>query len=232
MAATTNAEVHVAAGRRLHGGRPLHGGEELHGGRAALNDGSVESSAVRWMAPCLLGGDEAVGVGAFSRRRSSQLHRVAGGRRFHGRRQDHGPCENGRGRGGPTAEGGGDPFRCPSATGGGDPCVPRARADVRAQEPSFDRFRSVPNGGRRTARHQTEGDGGRRRPDTGGGGSREEAAARRRRRWPEAGGGGLREAGTRGRRLAEGGVGGRRCCRVRRRKTPGRCDRPVAWTKR
>jgi len=76
MAATTNAEVHVAAGRRLHGGRPLHGGEELHGGRAALNDGSVESSAVRWMAPCLLGGDEAVGVGAFSRRRSSQLHRV------------------------------------------------------------------------------------------------------------------------------------------------------------
>ena len=147
MAATTNAEVHVAAGRRLHGGRPLHGGEELHGGRAALNDGSVESSAVRWMAPCLLGGDEAVGVGAFSQRRSSQLHRVSGGRRFHGRRQDHGPCENGRGRGGPAAEGGGDPFRCPSATGGGDPCVPRARADVRAQEPSFDRFRSGPNGG-------------------------------------------------------------------------------------
>ena len=66
MAATTNAEVHMAAGRRLHGGR------------GALNDGSIESSAVRWMAPCLLGGDEAVGVGAFSRRRSSQLHRVAG----------------------------------------------------------------------------------------------------------------------------------------------------------
>ena len=35
-----------------------------------------------------------------SRRRSSQLHRVAGGRRFHGERQDHGPCD----------------------TGGGDPC--------------------------------------------------------------------------------------------------------------
>ena len=56
MAATTNAEVHVADGRRLHGERPLHGGEELHGGRVALNDESVEGSAVRWMAPCLLGG--------------------------------------------------------------------------------------------------------------------------------------------------------------------------------
>ena len=198
MAATTNAEVHVAAGRRLHGGRPLHGGEELHGGRAALNDGSLESSAVRWMAPCLLGGDEAVGVGAFSRRRSSQLHRVAGGRRFHGRRQDHGPCKNGRGRGGPAAEGGGDPFRCPSATGGGDPCVPRARADVRAQEPSFDRFRSVPNGGRRTARHQTEGDGGRRRLKGGGGGSTPAAVARGR-RWRTEGGGDPREAAIQGR---------------------------------
>ena len=50
MDATTNAEVHVADGLRLHGG------EELHGGRAALNDESVEGSAVRWMAPCLLGG--------------------------------------------------------------------------------------------------------------------------------------------------------------------------------
>ena len=199
MAATTNAEVHVAAGRRLHGGRPLHGGEELHGGRAALNDGSVESRAVKWVAPCLLGGDEAVGVGAFSRRRSSQLHRVAGGRRFHGRRQDHGPCENGRGRGGPAAEGGGDAFRCPSATGGGDPCVPRARADVRAQEPSFDRFRSVPNGGRRTARHQTEGDGGRRRLKGGGGGSTPAAVARGR-RWRTEGGGDPREAASRGRR--------------------------------
>ena len=84
-------------------------------------------------------------------------------------------------------------------------------------------------------RYQTEGDGRhgtKQRATEGGGGSREEAAARRRRRWPEASGGGLREAGTRGRRRAEGGVGGRRCCRVRRRKTPGRCDRPVAWTKR
>ena len=125
--------------------------------------------------------------------------RNSGGRRFHGRRQDHGPCENGRGRGGPAAEGGGDPFRCPSATGGGDPCVPRARADVRAQEPSFDRFRSVPNGGRRTARHQTEGDGGRRRPDTGGGGSTPAAVARGR-RWRTEGGWDPREAASRGRR--------------------------------
>ena len=198
MAATTNAEVHVAAGRRLHGGRPLHGGEELHGGRAALNDGSVESSAVRWMAPCLLGGDEAVGVGAFSRRRSSQLHRVAGGRRFHGRRQDHGPCENGRGRGGPAAEGGGDPFRCPSATraylGLARTYVPRNRASI-----VFDRYQTEGDGGRRTARHQTEGDGGRWRLKGGGGGSTPAAVARGK-RWRTEGGGDPREAAIRGRR--------------------------------
>ena len=48
---TTNAEVRVADGRRLHGGRQLHGGEQLHGGRAALNHGSDEGGAVRWRAP-------------------------------------------------------------------------------------------------------------------------------------------------------------------------------------
>ena len=51
MAATTNAEVRVADGRRLHAGLQLHGGEQLHDGRAALKHGS----------------DEAVGVGVDSR---------------------------------------------------------------------------------------------------------------------------------------------------------------------
>ena len=71
---TTNAEVRVADGRRLHGGW------QLHGGRAALKPHRDEGGAVRWRAPWLLGGgtvrvvgrrpciyDEAVGVGADSR---------------------------------------------------------------------------------------------------------------------------------------------------------------------
>ena len=76
------------------------------------------------------------------------------------------------------------------------PCVPRARADVRAQEPSFDRFRSVPNGGRRreaAARH-------RRRRLKGGGGGSTPAAVARGRRWRTEGGGDPREAAIRGRR--------------------------------
>ena len=43
---TTNTEVRVADGRRLHAGRQLHGGEQLHGGRAALNHGSNEAVGV------------------------------------------------------------------------------------------------------------------------------------------------------------------------------------------
>ena len=48
---TTNTEVRVVDGRRLHGGRQLHGGEQLHGGRSALKHRS----------------DQAVGVGVDSR---------------------------------------------------------------------------------------------------------------------------------------------------------------------
>ena len=47
--------------------------------------------------------DEAVGVGADSRRRSSQLHRVAGGMTTGRARKDMGDVA-------PLLEGGGDPF--------------------------------------------------------------------------------------------------------------------------